>query len=67
MVAPLYLEAVQQSLGDVRVDTLILPDGEHTKTLDTLSLIYDKLLQERHERSTTLIALGGGVTGDITW
>ncbi len=66
VVAPLYLQAVQQSLGDVRVDTLILPDGEHTKTLDTLSLIYDKLLQERHERSTTLIALGGGVTGDIT-
>lgn len=66
VVAPLYLQTVQQSLGDVRVDTLILPDGEHTKTLDTLSLIYDKLLQERHERSTTLIALGGGVTGDIT-
>lgn len=66
VVAPLYLEAVRTSLGDVQVESLILPDGEHTKTLHTLSLIYDRLLESRHERSTTLIALGGGVVGDIT-
>jgi 3-dehydroquinate synthase len=66
VVAPLYLAQVQQSLGEVRSDVIVLPDGEHTKTLQTLSLIYDKLLEGRHERSTTLIALGGGVIGDIT-
>jgi len=69
VVAPLYLEALMASLqaaGNVQVDTLVLPDGEHTKTLATLQLIYDALLSNRHERSTTLIALGGGVTGDIT-
>ena len=66
VVAPLYLEAVQNSLADLQVDTLVLPDGEHTKNLETLSRIYDKLLEARHERNTTLIALGGGVIGDIT-
>ena len=66
VVAPLYLEKVQASLGDIDCDVIVLPDGEHTKTLETLSLIYDKLLAQRHERSTTLIALGGGVIGDIT-
>ncbi|HDZ10105.1 3-dehydroquinate synthase [Pseudohongiella sp.] len=69
VVAPLYLDtliATLQSVGNVQVDALVLPDGEHTKTLATLQLIYDELLGKRHERSTTLIALGGGVTGDIT-
>tara|TARA_R110002167_G_scaffold52118_1_gene150806 strand:- start:1039 stop:2130 length:1092 start_codon:yes stop_codon:yes gene_type:complete len=66
VVAPLYLHKVQAALGDVQCDVIVLPDGEHTKTLQTLSLIYDKLLEGRHERSSTLIALGGGVVGDIT-
>jgi 3-dehydroquinate synthase len=44
---------------------IVLPDGEHTKNLDTLNLIFDQLLLHRHERGTTLIALGGGVTGDM--
>lgn len=66
VVAPLYLEQVRDSLEGLQVDTLVLPDGEHTKNLQTLSRIYDKLLESRHERSTTLIALGGGVIGDIT-
>lgn len=66
VVAPLYLHKIQAALADVRCDVIVLPDGEHTKTLQTLSLIYDKLLEGRHERSTTLIALGGGVVGDIT-
>lgn len=66
VVAPLYLDKLRASLGDVQTDALILPDGEHTKTLDTLRLVYDRLLANRYERSTTLIALGGGVTGDLT-
>lgn len=66
VVAPLHLQKLQASVGDVDADVLILPDGEHTKNLDTLNLIYTRLLEGRHDRGTTLIALGGGVTGDIT-
>lgn len=66
VVAPLYLEQLKVGLGDMKCDVIVLPDGEHTKTLQTLSLVYDQLLEQRHERSTTLIALGGGVVGDIT-
>jgi len=66
MVAPLYLNTVKLMLHDLQVSEIILPDGEQFKTLDTVNLIYDKLLADRHERGTTLIALGGGVTGDIT-
>jgi 3-dehydroquinate synthase len=69
VVAPLYLETLKASLqgaSNMQVDALVLPDGEHCKTLTTLQLVYDELLSNRHERSTTLIALGGGVTGDIT-
>ena len=44
----------------------MLPDGEQHKHLDTVSLIWDHLLQQRHNRTTTLIALGGGVIGDMT-
>lgn len=66
VVAPLYLHKVQAALGAVHCDVIVLADGEHTKTLQTLSLIYDKLLEGRFDRSSTLIALGGGVVGDIT-
>ncbi len=66
VVAPLYLAPMKSALQGVRVDEVVLPDGEHGKNLDTVNLIFDALLQQRHERSTTLIALGGGVTGDIT-
>jgi 3-dehydroquinate synthase len=65
-VAPLYLSRIQGSLADLQTDALVLPDGEQHKTLETLTLIYDRLLTDRHERSSTLIALGGGVVGDIT-
>ncbi len=65
-VAPLYLPALMQSLGDVRVDTCIIPDGERFKTLDTYERIMDSLMAHGHDRGTTLIALGGGVVGDIT-
>jgi len=65
-VAPLYLEAVKAALQSCSVETVILPDGEEYKTLDTLDLIFTELLKNRLDRSVTLIALGGGVIGDIT-
>ena len=67
-VAPLYLDKLTQTLqaAGVSVIPIILPDGEAYKNTDTLNKIYDALLQNRCERSTTLIALGGGVIGDLT-
>lgn len=65
-VAPLYLARVLDSLSGRRVSQVILPDGEQYKDLAILSRIYDLLIDERHDRRTTLIALGGGVVGDIT-
>jgi 3-dehydroquinate synthase len=66
-VAPLYLECVQQSLdsGGIRYDCIILDDGEQYKTLESMTRIIDMLLEKRHDRGTTVIALGGGVIGDI--
>lgn len=67
-VAPLYLDKVRFALesAGVTVIPIILPDGEAYKNSATLNTIYDVLLQNRCERSTTLIALGGGVIGDLT-
>ena len=65
-VAPLYLQQLKTTLSSLDVHEVILPDGEQYKTLDTVNLIFDKLLQERLNRNCTLIALGGGVVGDIT-
>ena len=67
-VAPLYLATLTDTLQaeGVQVIPIILPDGEAYKNSDTLNTIYDALLQNRCERSTTLIALGGGVIGDLT-
>lgn len=65
-IAPLYLDKVVAGLAGYKVNTLILPDGEQYKTLDTLNLIFTALLEHRHSRTTTLVALGGGVIGDIT-
>jgi 3-dehydroquinate synthase len=65
VVAPLYLDRLKAMLHSKHCDVIVLPDGEHTKSLETLNLIFDQLLANRHERSTTLIALGGGVTGDM--
>lgn len=64
-IAPLYLEPVLAACGHLQVDTCILPDGEKFKNLDTLNRIFDTLLQKRHNRTTTLLALGGGVVGDM--
>lgn len=65
-VAPLYLDQVLASLDGLTVDTLVLPDGERFKTLATLEKVFDALLDKRHSRTTTLVALGGGVIGDMT-
>lgn len=65
-VAPLYLNKVESALTDIRHQSLILPAGEEHKNLDVLNTIYNCLLENRFDRNTTLIALGGGVIGDIT-
>ncbi len=66
-VAPLYLSAIAGALRGAGVDVfeLILPDGEQYKTWEVLNRIFDALLTHRCERNTTLIALGGGVIGDM--
>ena len=66
-VAPLYFEQFAKTLGRLGVQAVpvILPDGEQYKNWETLNLIFDGLLREHCERSTTLIALGGGVIGDM--
>ena len=64
-VAPLYLQQVQALLGDLRHETVVLPDGERYKTVETWSTIFTTLLRGRFDRNTSLIALGGGVVGDI--
>ncbi|UJJ33387.1 3-dehydroquinate synthase [Halopseudomonas maritima] len=65
-VAPLYLEALIQKLADYRVSSVVLPTGEAYKNWATLQQVFDALLADRHDRRTTLIALGGGVIGDMT-
>lgn len=65
-VGPLYLEQAVKCFPGKVVDSVILPDGEQYKTWQTLNLIFDALLENRHTRSTTLVALGGGVVGDMT-
>jgi 3-dehydroquinate synthase len=65
-IAPLYLERVQTMLSGFEVAAVVLPDGERHKTLATAGQIYDALLERHMDRQTTLIALGGGVVGDIT-
>lgn len=67
-VAPLYLAQLQATLEQLGVSSVpvILPDGEEYKTAETLNQIYDALLGNRCERTTPLIALGGGVIGDMT-
>ena len=70
-IAPLYLETVMQSLQGpasegLEINSVILPDGEQYKTLDAVNDIITALLNKRHGRNSCLVALGGGVIGDIT-
>lgn len=65
-VAPLYLESIRRHFSsDFTVSQVVLPDGEAYKNLETLNRIFDALLSEGHNRKTTLVALGGGVVGDM--
>ncbi len=64
-VAPLYLETLVAALEGFSVTPIVLPDGEAYKNWQTLQRIFDGLLQARHDRRTTVVALGGGVIGDM--
>ncbi|HEY7865712.1 MAG TPA: 3-dehydroquinate synthase [Psychromonas sp.] len=64
-VAPLYLACCKETLIDFEIDEIILPDGEKFKNLHTFEMILTALLSKKHARDTTIIALGGGVIGDM--
>lgn len=65
-VAPIYLDKVQQAFAGYRTEVVILPDGEQYKSLEVLNQIFTALLEKRFDRRCTLVALGGGVVGDMT-
>ncbi|WP_044470096.1 3-dehydroquinate synthase [Mannheimia massilioguelmaensis] len=66
-IAQYYLKPVTETLEKIgcKVSHVLLPDGEKYKNLDSLNRVFTALLEENHGRDTTLIALGGGVIGDI--
>jgi 3-dehydroquinate synthase len=64
-VAPLYLDRLSSALGDRERDVHVLPDGERHKTVDSWSAILDRLIAMQARRDAVVIALGGGVIGDI--
>lgn len=64
-IAPLYLEALKAQLVGYQVGTVVLPDGEEYKTMDSAMLIWDALLDHRFSRQAHVVALGGGVIGDL--
>lgn len=67
-VAPLYADKVVKTLEGIgqKVKLIVLPDGEEFKTWEVLQKIFDGLLENSADRKTTLVALGGGVIGDMT-
>ncbi|KAJ6836828.1 putative 3-dehydroquinate synthase, chloroplastic [Iris pallida] len=68
-IAPLYLEKVTEALTvgnpNVSVESVILPDGEKYKNMETLMKVFDKAIETRLDRRSTFVALGGGVIGDM--
>ncbi len=64
-ISPLYLDSVVKQLDGFQVEVIELPDGEQYKNLDHLTRIFDQLLEKKLSRNATLIALGGGVIGDM--
>nr|MBO2509403.1 3-dehydroquinate synthase [Gammaproteobacteria bacterium] len=64
-IAPLYLDKLKAALQRFEVACVVLPDGEAFKNWETLQKIFDGLLEARHDRGTTVVALGGGVVGDM--
>ena len=65
VVARLYLDALRPSFNNAQVDCVKIGDGEQYKTLETYAAILDQLAEKRHHRTTTVVALGGGVVGDL--
>lgn len=66
VVGPLYLDRLLQSLEGIQVDVITIPDGEQHKNLSQFELVITRLLEMHAARDTTIIALGGGVVGDLT-
>jgi 3-dehydroquinate synthetase len=65
-IAPLYLKVIEEHLVEHSYKTFVLPDGEPYKSLDSLNQIITTLIENKYSRTCTLIALGGGVIGDLT-
>jgi 3-dehydroquinate synthase len=66
-IAPLYVDKVRRALGARSLITeVVLADGEQHKTLATLETIFDQVIADNHNRSTSFVAVGGGVVGDMT-
>jgi len=65
VVAPLYLATCKATLSEYELDEVILPDGEQHKNLQTFETILSALMAGKHARDTTIVALGGGVIGDM--
>ena len=65
VVAPLYLEKLKRALPGIRVTEVVIPDGEQSKSWQTLNRLFDQLLKARCGRDALVIALGGGVVGDL--
>jgi 3-dehydroquinate synthase len=64
-VGPLYLGRLERALAGKRLGSVVLPDGEQYKTLDTLARVFDALVEHRMNRDACVAALGGGVVGDM--
>ncbi len=64
-VGPLYLDRLRESLAGKRVGAVVLPDGERHKTLAVLAQVFDALVEARLNRDACIVALGGGVVGDM--
>lgn len=65
VVGPLYLERLQAGLAGREIDVCVLPDGEQHKTIGTFTTIIDRLIESRFRRDCCIVALGGGVVGDV--
>ena len=67
LVGPLHLAALQEGLSATGFDSsvIVVPHGERAKSLEQFAFVVDRLLEARVERKTTVIALGGGVVGDL--
>ncbi|MCY4218826.1 MAG: 3-dehydroquinate synthase [Gammaproteobacteria bacterium] len=66
VVQPLYLDQLKQALPSKQVEEMILPDGEHYKSLKTAGEVFDQMLSIPLDRQVTVLALGGGVIGDLS-